>query len=463
MRVRREVLLAASLAATFTAVLVLAPITRFAYRSPSLHVAVETAAAMISLLAAQLVYGRFRRSLELRDLVLSAALAVLAAVNLCLSAAPAIAAGRPDALATWAARGGRLLGGALLLMAAFVPDGRVRGPERSAWMLIGGSMAALGVIAVSAILVGDRLPDAVPPGVSPEDSARPLIVGNPVVVALQAVATLCYGAATVGFARRAERTRDPLLRWFAIGAAVGAFARLNYFLYPSLYSDWFYAGDILRLVFFLCVLVGGATEIARTQRVLSSAAVLEERRRLARDLHDGMAQDLAFILQFSRAMCRRAAAPPGMEQIVAAAERALDDSRHAIAALVRPSDEPFDVALERTAQEAATREGAEVQAAVAGVAVPERAAETLLRVTREAVSNAARHGHARTIRLELVGEPELTLRITDDGNGFDVDAAASAPGRHGLTSMRERVAEAGGHVDIRSAPGEGSVVEVTLR
>jgi signal transduction histidine kinase len=310
--------------------------------------------------------------------------------------------------------------------------------------------------------VGDALPAAVPPGVSPEQSGRPLIVGHAAVHGLQLVNTLLYAAAAVGFARRAERTCDSLLHWFAVAAVVGAVARLNYALFPSLYSEWFYAGDILRLLFFVCVLAGAATEISRTQRVLATTAVLEERRRLARDLHDGMAQDLAFIVQFGRGIARRPDTPRGMDLIVAAAERALDDSRHAIAALVRPSDEPFDIALARTAREAASREGADVHATVADVVLPEATSEALLRVTREAVTNAARHGHARRIDLELVDDARLVLRVSDDGKGFDVGKTASAAGRRGLTGMRERVDELGGEMEIRSAPGQGSVVEVTL-
>jgi signal transduction histidine kinase len=462
MTVRNSMVLAASLAAGFTAVVVLVPDARFAYRSPSLQVAVEVTAAVTALVAAQLVYGRFRRSLERRDVLLSAALLVLAVTNLCFSAVPAIAGGRPNDFATWAPVGGRLLGAALLTAAAFMSADRVRFPRRAERTWIGGCMGVLVLNGLLAVALGDALPAALPPGISPEDSARPLIVGHPAVVGLQVVNMLLYGAAAVGFARRAEQRCDTMLHWFAVAAVVGAFARVNYFLFPSVYSEWFYAGDILRLLFFLGVFAGALTEIARTQRAAAATAVLDERRRLARDLHDGMAQDLAFIVQFGRAIARRPNAPRGIEQIVGAAERALDDSRHAIAALVRPSDEPFDVALERTAREAASREGADVRTALADVALPQRTSEALLRVAREAVANAARHGHARTIRLELLDQPELVLRVIDDGEGFDVDAAASAPGRRGLAGMRERVDAVGGELAIRSSPGSGSVVEVKL-
>lgn len=246
----------------------------------------------------------------------------------------------------------------------------------------------------------------------------------------------------------------------AIGATLSAFARLNYFLFPSLYSEWFYTGDVLRLGFFLALLMGGLAEIRLAQRALTGAAVLEERRRLARDLHDGMAQDLAFIIQTGRRLCERPGAPPGLRLMITAAEGALDDSRHAITALVRPVDEPILQAIERTATEAAARGGAAVSFdAPVDVEVSEATQETLLRVVREAVTNAVRHGHAKQVMREASG---LSLSIRDDGSGFDVVAARSEPGHLGLTSMRERVMGIGGDLRVTSALGEGSRVEVLL-
>src|ERR687892_629237 len=89
-------------AIAFTLLVSVTSVVSFAYRSPSLHVAVETAAALISLLAAQLMYGRFRRSLERGDLLLMASLAVFAGANLLFSAVPAIAHSRSGSFTTWA-------------------------------------------------------------------------------------------------------------------------------------------------------------------------------------------------------------------------------------------------------------------------------------------------------------------------------------------------------------------------
>jgi signal transduction histidine kinase len=190
--------------------------------------------------------------------------------------------------------------------------------------------------------------------------------------------------------------------------------------------------------------------------------VLEERRRIARDIHDGVAQDLAYILQQGRQLAAQPQAPTAMRHIVVAADRALDESRHVIAALERSGGEPLIDALRVTAIEAAGREGGRVEMDLdATVAVAARTQEVLLRVLREAIINAMRHGRAETIRIELRGDPAVCLVVSDDGCGFDVDAAAQS-GRLGLRSMAARIAELGGDVTIASRPGSGTRVEVRL-
>jgi signal transduction histidine kinase len=151
-----------------------------------------------------------------------------------------------------------------------------------------------------------------------------------------------------------------------------------------------------------------------------------------------------------------------MGHMVVAAARALDESRHVIAALERSGGEPLIDALRATAVEAAGREGGRVEMDLDDtVAVPARTQEVLLRVLREAIINAMRHGRAETIRIELRGDPAVCLVVSDDGQGFDVGAAAQS-GRLGLRSMAARISELGGEVTIDSSPGAGTRVEVRL-
>jgi signal transduction histidine kinase len=86
----------------------------------------------------------------------------------------------------------------------------------------------------------------------------------------------------------------------------------------------------------------------------------------------------------------------------------------------------------------------------------------MVRVLREAVINAARHGGAGRIKVELRADPGLCLSVSDDGRGFDVARATADPGRHGLRGMAERVEGIGGELRIDSVPGRGTEVRVMV-
>lgn len=194
------------------------------------------------------------------------------------------------------------------------------------------------------------------------------------------------------------------------------------------------------------------------------AAVEHERRRIARDIHDGLAQDLAFIAARMRALEGNPAAPARLDLLATAADRALEHSRTAIAALTRPLDEPLDAALARNANELAERHGGYADLRLEpGIVVAATTRESLVRIVREAVTNAMRHGRARRVVVALSQDRVLRLSIGDDGCGFDVAGRAAYPDAgFGLLSMEERAAALGGSLAIRSAPGSGTAVEVVL-
>jgi signal transduction histidine kinase len=178
-------------------------------------------------------------------------------------------------------------------------------------------------------------------------------------------------------------------------------------------------------------------------------AVLEERRRIARELHDGVAQELAFIVAESSG------------SLAAAAERALDESRRAIAALTRPVDEPLEVALVQAAEEVAGRVGVQLRIEVCkGAQVSPDEREALIRILREAITNAGRHGGAENVSVELTNGNGTLLRIADDGSGFD--PGHTRAGGFGLVSMQERTEALGGRFRLSSEAGEGTRIEVRL-
>jgi signal transduction histidine kinase len=222
-----------------------------------------------------------------------------------------------------------------------------------------------------------------------------------------------------------------------------------------------YTGDAFRLLFCVVILGAAAQQIRKEWESGAEAAVLEERRRLARDLHDGLAQELGYVLRCVRRLDR---ADPLAAEISSGIGRALDESRRAIAALTEPLDEPLETALERAAQEAARRVETCVRIDVSpGIEVTQAEREALLRIATEAISNAGRHADAPFVTLSCTNGDRVRLRIADAGAGFDTGRRSSgSSGRFGLVGMRQRAEAIGADFELHSAPGAGTTVEVTL-
>ena len=461
MGLRRHTLpiVVALVSAAATLMVATVPAIDFAYRKPALHIALETAAALIALLAAFLVLGRFLRSGAAPALVLVCALAAMAGAN--LVGALAAATESPSRFETWAPLGARVVGSALFAAAAFMPAVSLRNPREAATRALAGLGEILVGIALVVGLAGTRLPVGVETELA-GDPGRPDLNGHVVVLAVQLLTMALFAAATVGFSIRAAKTGDELLRWLAIGGVFAAFARINYFLYPSLYSDWVYTGDVFRLLFYGALLVGVAREIRGYWENAAHTAVLEERRRIARDLHDGAAQELAFILRRLRGL--RGLDETALSPVIVAAQRGLDDSRRAIAALSRPLDEPLDSALAQAVEQVAARTGIRLALELAeGVRVSPDVRDGLIRIACEAVNNAANHSGGELVRVELVNGKSLRLSVQDEGSGFD--PATVVPGHSsgfGLASMRQRAEALGAHLEIDTSPGKGTRVEVEV-
>jgi signal transduction histidine kinase len=445
--------------AAATLIVAMSPGLHLAYRLAAFHVAFETAASVVALIAAYLLVGRFQRRRRLDDLLLKHALILFGLTNAAFGVIPAVVLGN-DAppFVTWAAVFGRLLGVVALAAAAFAPARSVRRPQLQGTLLVPAALLFGGALVVW--LLGPHLPNPIDGPGPPGSSGRPRLVGHPAFLALQLVSMALFALATIGFGRRFRRDRDELLLWLSAASIFGAFARLNYFLYPSIYSQWLYIGDIFRLLFYTTIMIAGAREIHSYWHALADAARLEERRRLARDLHDGLAQELAFV---GRNVQRLDAGDedPIVRRIKSGADRALTESRRAIAALTEPFDRPLHDAIEEAAQDVAAREGTHVAVQLARVAdVPPSVRDALVRITSEAITNAARHSGANLVRVTLEAGDRLRLRIADAGRGFDPGSVRR--GAFGLVSMRERTEAVGGHFRVTSAPGDGTEVEVVL-
>jgi signal transduction histidine kinase len=445
----------------FIVVLTALPDLVAVYQNRALHVALETVAALVLLIVASVLAGRYRRSASARDLVALLAVSVLAANNLFLSVLTAVVVEAPSAFTTWASHAAGVLGAVLLAIAALTPSAPLRHRRRRELQAVGGSLGALVALVGLAAIFSDVLPGQF---ASPPTDLESLeqVQTQPALTVLESFASVCFAVAAAALAHHADRERDPFQMWLAIFAIIASAAFLNYALIPTLYTEVLYFGDVLLLVADLLLLVGTTREIAVYQDAVARAAVLDERRRLARDLHDGVAQELAFIASQMRWSAGRPQEEEDSDQILEAVERALDESRGAIAALSRPVDEPLHVALAHGAKEVAERLGGTVELDIqAGVQLPPSWREALARILREAIANAIRHGHARTVSVELNDTNGIWLRVTDDGQGFD--PSEPTPGTSfGLISMRERTESLGGEFRLSSEPGVGTAVEVLI-
>jgi signal transduction histidine kinase len=211
---------------------------------------------------------------------------------------------------------------------------------------------------------------------------------------------------------------------------------------------------VLRLGGVLLLLVGAAREI---RSYWQRTTALEERRRIAHDLHDGVAQELAFIATMARRIERDTGAQ-NARRLADAAQHALDESRLVIATLAGAGDPAEQLAL--TARDAAHRFDVVVVVDVPEeVELPSEITEALLRIVRESVTNAGRHAHASTVHVRLRMFPDVTLVVEDDGEGFDT--AKQTPG-FGLQSMRERVEAVGGEFSVSSVEGAGTTIRVRM-
>lgn len=422
---------------------------------PGLKTALEGVQGMIALLVAFLLYGRCQRSRAAVDAVLLSGFLLLACNSILVVVDLVVLPGTPPADGVvWGRVLLRFAGSLAIALAAVLPlrvsFDRVRAPITA--------LAGVAVCAAIAMTVAeDHLPEAVRMGGPPSA----LVVGSHPLVRVALVAQLLLASvAAWGFYRRASRERDVLVSALAVASVVNAASFLAFTGRPSLYTDHVHVGDVLRVLFWLVVLGGAAGEVAAFWRSERDLAVLEERRRVARELHDGLAQELAYIAQQAQLLNDGDAPERALHHVLTSSQRALDESRRAIAVLRGSGRETLEEMVRQAAEDVAARAGSGVTVEVdAGLELDADVRETVVRIVREAVSNAARHGRARAIRVRLGAD--RVLHIDDDGEGFVVESA-TAGDRYGILTMRERAAGIDARFALRSAPGVGTSVEVVL-
>lgn len=435
-----------------TAALALLSFVPYAVRVPELQIALNTADGVIALVVAYLVYGRYRQTSRVRDLLLTSSLVVLAVANLPLAAvSQAVAMTQLRELDQWLPLFMRTTGAVLLAAAALTPR-RVRVGRRAARRAVAGLVAATAWVWVCGLLAAEALPPAVPKGRLP-DVAEPLVVGHPLLLALQGVGIVLFGAAAWSFARAARRERDEFLHWLAAASVLAAGARVNYLLFPSLYTDFLYTGDLLRLGFYLLLLVGAAREIHSYWAAGVVAAVARGRSDALREIDDVVGADLRAAVLAAEQLQPGTPEAQGGRFALDGLEEALAEVRREVELVA--ADELLDVRLRDAVAAVALRRGLELEVQVdAGPELPPQS-EALLSIASEAVRGAGRHAGGSVVRVTVGADP-LRLVVQDDG----APLAADDPRKPGLERMRRRAAETGGALTVTSSAGRGTTVTV---
>lgn len=305
---------------------------------------------------------------------------------------------------------------------------------------------------------------------------------TPLAFVLVAASTVLLFVAALLYRRAYVRDGRAADGFLAIALVIAAFAEIQQAFYPGAYTGLVTIGHLLRLVAYGVLLVGIYAEQRADLRALRSAnaaldrmrvteserAALEERTRLAREIHDGLAQQLWFAkLKFDRlaGQLPRESEPLSGE-VAQALDAALAEARQATITMRTSIDQELPLAdmVQRAVDDFAQRSGlrAEYYSApeVPG-AVPPRHQVELLRIVQESLTNVRRHADATVVRVRLeVVDGSLLVSISDNGRGFDPDVARDEG--LGLLGMEERARLIGGLLRITSAPSEGTLVELRL-
>jgi signal transduction histidine kinase len=424
------------------------PDLRSTYELPSLRLALDTGILLAATIVAVLAGIRFSVEGRRLDLLLCAGFAAAAGATLFFAVCPVLGGDPIQTPEAWAGVAGRIFALTLIAAAGFA-QGRLadgRWALRMALVLVGIALGGLWVLARSA---GDSLPSL------ELGAEQPTLMI--VALALQGVLSL---VAVCGFGLRYRRHGEDLDRWLALAATLMLSADIHYVFTPVVASGVVSQGDFLRLLSYGLLLAGvwRAIRFAEFGR-----AVAEERARVAREIHDGLAQYL-FTISTHAAMLERGSAPEGtLSRLRSAAVLAQQEARFAILALSSASgNAPFDTALRRYL-DVLTADGelaVELEVDPGVVLAPDEQIE-VFRIVQEGLANVRKHAGATQAEVWIGRDGTKRLvRIHDDGTGFEPIGDGAG---QGLKNMKSRAASIGGAFGLASSPGRGTALEVVLR
>jgi signal transduction histidine kinase len=475
--------------ALFSAVVISVPAVAPAVINDRLDLGILTAAALVSVAVAALNWARGRVSRDAAALLRGSAFAVLALLNilnvvvLLVGAEAAVGASidEPGQLPLVAGVIARWTSAVLFALAGFLALRSAAPSGRPAVMLIAPA-ALVGVAIFMAALTQDRLPELageaaldqlvqVPPMPLTPTSA-------PVLVATQGLIGAAYLLAAL-LAHRSYRLTgrggDALL---AAGLLIAAASQVHSAIHPGSYSSMVTTADLLRLAFY-GVLLGGIVidsrddlrelraanvEVQRLAAGQAASAQLEERARIAREIHDGLAQDLWYAKLKQSRLAQRLTSDEDSrvlsDEVADAIDAALAEARRAVVAM-RPGAEPGHLPdmIARQVEDFSDRFAVRAEITTRGP-VPQlepKAQAEVLRIVQEALTNVRKHADATVVRVGIETGADLTVTIADNGRGFQPGVMT---GGFGLDSMRQRAELIGARLTVSSEPQDGTRIEL---
>ncbi|MDX6490316.1 MAG: hypothetical protein QOD43_561 [Gaiellaceae bacterium] len=445
-----EVLLIGLLGAAL-ALFVAYPSLRNTYSLPHVRLVLDTVVMLAAGIVALLAGIRFSVDGRRLDLFLCGGFGAMAAATLAFSIAPVLGNEPLHRTEAWAAIGGKLFAMVLIAAAGFSKRRTSAGGRALGEMLI-----AVAILLAFSWGVAHQLGSSLPPLTDSTGDDQPFLLMG--ALAAQALLSLI---AMVGFGLRFRSRGNDLDRWLALGATLAVFAELHYVFTPLLSSRYVSQGDFLRVVSYGVLLVGvwRAIRFAEFGR-----AVAEERARVAREIHDGLAQYL-FAVSTHASMLESGTDDPKttLARLKEAAAAAQQEARFAVLALSSAGGSaPFDSALRRYV-DFLTADGAlEVDLEIEdGIRLAPDEQIEVFRIVQEGLANARKHAGAARAKVQIAERAgERFVTVVDDGSGFDEEEIAAG---QGLKNMRARAASIGGGFRLVSTPGRGTALEVVLR
>jgi signal transduction histidine kinase len=419
--------------------------------APELRAAVETVISLTVLGTALLLLRMRRRGAEGYATLLLAALVAVGLTDGVFSALPGLTSATVQ-LGIDPAALSRLLTPILFVVAAAGAARRrpVSTDLRRPGALILGTLALVGAAELIDVIAGRTA----------VSSGRPFEL-----FVVDALGVIGFGTAAVLFISRSRALNSTGALLGAAAFLLGA-ARLQDISLGVVPSSWVTLRELLRLSAYVVLLYAVAQDYLRICRAGEAARLHDQREQIARDLHDGLAQDLAVIAVHAQ----RLESEMGHDHPLAlAARRALAASRQTIVDLSATEASSTIEALCAVAAELEARFGNRVtvydeidRESEPAAELGPRARENAVRIVREAIVNASWHGHARNIDVVVSGRgSRWTLTISDDGTGIKPEQLAHATG-FGLRTMRARAHELGGSLTAEAGAAGGTRLEVLV-